>query len=637
MSSTAPTKSPADAKGGKRKAPAAPKAGKVAKAAKAPPPTRADEILEALRAASRDKDIEYDRLVAALEEAIATAARKVYKIREVAARFDTKTGTLTAWTPYRIVEEKTKPLVPEGTAEIDPDDVPLGQMPAMAAQPAVPIDPDKEIRLPYVEVLPEEVAGLLAGELSGKSWTIVRNSGEPEETGVANDDIQLGDEIRLFRSTEGLGRIAAQSAKQVLYQKVREAERDNIYNEYQPKIGELITGTVKRFERGDMIVDLGRTEAVIPREHQSRAERYTQGERVRAVLVEVHRNPKGAQLVLSRTAPELLMKLMEMEVPEIYDGTVVIRGCVRQPGDRAKVAVSSRERDVDPVGACVGMRGARVQAIMRELRGERIDIIPYSDDLVNYAQNALSPAKITRVSVMPAEEEEQLGLDGQPVEPVPTLECIVEEDQLSLAIGKRGQNVRLAAALIGARIEIKSEQAVKAEVAQALQRMLLASQRRGTALVDVPDLTPEAAAAFEEVGLNTLGELLDAAGDENAEEISPELAGVNLDRESLERAVETARIFDEEPLNEGGDEEEYAEDEGQAEEDGSEEAAEETEETEETEGAEGTEESEELAEESAGDSEGEPSEDANQEAGDDSVEPAAEADTTPASMETPKK
>ena len=277
----------------------------------------------------------------------------------------------------------------------------------------------------------------------------------------------LGDEIRLYRSTEGLGRIAAQSAKQVLYQKVREAERDNIYNEYFPKVGELITGTVKRFERGDMIVDLGRTEAVIPREHQSRAERYTQGERVRGVLVDVHKNPKGSQIVLSRTAPELLMRLMEMEVPEIYDGTVVIRGCVRQPGDRAKVAVSSRERDVDPVGACVGMRGARVQAIMRELRGERIDIIQYSDDLITYAQNALSPAKITRVSVMPADDEDEpeIGADGEPVEPVPTLECIVEEDQLSLAIGKRGQNVRLAAALIGARIEIKSEQAVKAEVA----------------------------------------------------------------------------------------------------------------------------------------------------------------------------
>jgi transcription termination/antitermination protein NusA len=547
MTSTgATTKNGAEgAKGVKKTAPRAPRGvAKPAKAAKAPPPTKADEIIEALKAASRDKDIDYERLVAALEEAIATAARKVYKVREVAARFDTKTGELTAWTPYRIVEQKTKPETPE-TPVIDPDDVPLGQIAAPApAASAVPIDPEKEIRLPWIEVLPEEVAALLQGELSGKSWAIFRAPGAPEERQITPDDLQLGDEIRLWRSTEGLGRIAAQSAKQVLYQKVREAERDNIYNEYVPKIGELITGTVKRFERGDMIVDLGRTEAAIPREHQSRAERYTQGERVRAVLVDVHRNPKGSQLILSRTAPELLIRLMEMEVPEIYDGTVVIRGCVRQPGDRAKVAVSSRERDVDPVGACVGMRGARVQAIMRELRGERIDIIQYSDDLITYAQNALSPAKITRVSAMPADENDQeIGPDGQPIEPVPTLECIVEEDQLSLAIGKRGQNVRLAAALIGARIEIKSEQAVKAEVARALQRMLFASQRRAVAVAEIPGMEPDAAEALAAAEITNLGELLDAANADG-------LGDVSLEKDALDAAVEAARAFEEEPYEE---------------------------------------------------------------------------------------
>jgi N utilization substance protein A len=565
------------AKPAKKAAPRAPKGTgntKPAKAAKAPPPTKADEIVEALKAASRDKDIEYDRLVAALEEAIATAARKVYKVREVAARFDTKTGELTAWTPYRIVEEKTKPVVPETPAAIDPDDVPLGQIAAPAPPPAAPIDPEKEIRLPWVEVLPEEVPALLTGELSGKSWAIYRDPGTPEEKPITPDELQLGDEIRLWRSTEGLGRIAAQSAKQVLYQKVREAERDNIYNEYVPKIGELITGTVKRFERGDMIVDLGRTEAAIPREHQSRAERYTQGERVRAVLVDVHRNPKGSQLILSRTAPELLIRLMEMEVPEIYDGTVVIRGCVRQPGDRAKVAVSSRERDVDPVGACVGMRGARVQAIMRELRGERIDIIQYSDDLITYAQNALSPAKITRVSAMPADENAQeIGPDGQPVEPVPTLECIVEEDQLSLAIGKRGQNVRLAAALIGARIEIKSEQAVKAEVARALQRMLFASQRRAVAVAEIPEMDPAAAEALGAAGITNLGELLDAAS-------SDSLGEVALDKDALDNAVETARLFEEEPYEEAEAEEEGLELEGEAEGEGEAEAETESEEAE---------------------------------------------------------
>jgi N utilization substance protein A len=525
---------------------------KAAKAAVAPPATKADEIIEALKAAARDKEIEFDRLVAALEEAIATAARKVYKVREMAARFDPATGLLTAWTPYRLVEEKTKPEEPEAEAVLDPDDVPLGASaaPVPAAAPA-PVDPEKEIRLPWIEVLPEEAAALLAGELAGQSWQVVRN---PRGEGSTGDEeiidpaaMTIGDEIRLYRSTEGLGRIAAQSAKQVLYQKVREAERDNIYNEYSPKVGELVTGTVKRFERGDMIVDLGRTEAAIPREHQSRAERYTQGERVRGVLVDVHKNPKGSQIILSRTAPELLMRLMEMEVPEIYDGTVVIRGCVRQPGDRAKVAVSSRERDVDPVGACVGMRGARVQAIMRELRGERIDIIQYSDDLITYAQNALSPAKITRVSAMPADEAEpEIGADGEPVEPVPTLECIVEEDQLSLAIGKRGQNVRLAAALIGARIEIKSEQAVKAEVAQALQRMLIASQRRGTALSEVPGLDAAAAAAFEVAGFATVSDLLDAALGEGE---NP-LAAVALEPAVRDAAVETVRAYDEAPPEE---------------------------------------------------------------------------------------
>src|SRR5450756_1178657 len=449
------------------------KSTKAAKAAQAPPATRADEIIEALKAASRDKEIDFDRLVAALEEAIATAARKVYKVREMGARFHQKTGMLTAWTPYRLVAEKTvKPEDVEAAAAaaLDPDDVPLGQSAAPAASPAAPVDPDKEIRLPYIEVLPEEAQALLQGELLGQSWQIVRNPRGEDSTGeesiIEPAEMRLGDEIRLYRSTEGLGRIAAQSAKQVLYQKVREAERDNIYNEFFPKVGELMSGTVKRFERGDMIVDLGKTEAIIPREQQSRAERYGQGERIRSILFDVHRNPKGPQLVLSRTDPRLLIRLFEMEVPEIYDGTVVIKGAVRQPGERAKVAVRSRERDVDPVGACVGMRGSRVQSIMRELHGEKIDVILYSDDLITFAQNALAPAKITRVS--PIHHE-----DG-----TMSLDCVVEDDQLSLAIGKKGQNVRLASALIGLKIEIKGETEVKGEVAQALTRMLEASRQR---------------------------------------------------------------------------------------------------------------------------------------------------------------
>ena len=311
---------------------------------------------------------------------------------------------------------------------------------------------------------------------------------------------------------------------------------------------------MKRFERGDMIVDLGRTEAVIPREQQSRAERYTQGERVRGVLVDVHRNPKGAQVVLSRTAPELLMELMKMEVPEIYDGTVVIKGCVRQPGDRAKVAVSSRERDVDPVGACVGMRGARVQSITRELRGERIDIIQFSEDIIAYAQNALSPAKITRVSLMAAEDEAPQDVEpGE--EPMPTLECIVEEDQLSLAIGKRGQNVRLASALVGAKIDIKSEQAVKEQVAQALQRMLLASQRRGTALSDLEGLDPAVLEALAAAGFETVGEVLDADTGED-EEAMARLDAAVPDEDAREEALDVLRSFESAPAEEPEEDEE---------------------------------------------------------------------------------
>jgi N utilization substance protein A len=558
---------------------------KAAKAAKAPPPTKAIEMLDALKAASREKEIDLDRLISGLEEAVATAARKVYKVREITAHFDPATGELTAWTPYRIVDQMTKPEVPE-TPEIDPEDIPIGQpIPVPVAAP----DPDKEVRLPWIELLPEDVPALLSGELSGQSWQIVRDP-EGEPSLVSPDEARVGDEIRLFRSTEGLGRIAAQSAKQVLYQKVREAERDNIYNEYAPKLGELITGTVKRFERGDMIVDLGRTEAVIPREHQSRAERYTQGERVRGVLFDVHRNPKGAQVVLSRTAPELLMRLMEMEVPEIYDGTVVIRGCVRQPGDRAKVAVSSRERDVDPVGACVGMRGARVQAITRELRGERIDIIQYSEDVIAYAQHALSPAKITRVSLMSAEEEP--GEEGE--ETLPTLECIVEEDQLSLAIGKRGQNVRLASALVGAKIDIKSEQAVKEQVAQALQRMLVASQRRAATLAEIADLDPAALEALTAAGFETVGEVLEADSGED-EEATALLDGALPDEDAREYALEALRSFESAPVEEPEEEEDdfFASDEEGEEAEGSEEAgeaegseeADDTEVTEETEGS----------------------------------------------------
>ena len=270
-------------------------------------------------------------------------------------------------------------------------------------------------------------------------------------------------EIEFPKRTDVLGRIAAQTAKQVIFQKVREAERENIFAEYNQRVGEVINSTVKRFENGDLIVEIGRVEAVLPRKEQSRAESYTPGERIRAVIKGVNRGAKGPQIVLSRTDPALLIKLFEQEVPEIYDGTVMIRGAVREAGDRAKVAVYSRERDVDPVGACVGMKGTRVQAIIRELRGEKIDIVEWSDDPILFVTNALSPAKVQRVSIVDDEKDR-------------VMEVVVEDKQLSLAIGKKGQNVRLAAKLTGWRIDIKSEEEKRREVEAQFGALELAAK-----------------------------------------------------------------------------------------------------------------------------------------------------------------
>ena len=230
-----------------------------------------------------------------------------------------------------------------------------------------------------------------------------------------------------------------------------------MFAEYSNRVGEVLNGIIKRQEMGDFVVDLGRAEALLPRKEQSRAETYQTGDRVRVAIVKVLKAAKGPQVVVSRTDPALLVKLFEMEVPEIYDGTVQIRGCVREAGERAKVAVFSRERDVDPVGACVGMKGTRVQSIIRELRGEKIDIVEWNDDPTGFVVNALSPAKVSRVSVL--DEEQKI------------MEVVVEDKQLSLAIGKKGQNVRLAAKLVGWRIDIKSEEEKRQEVEQEMARM----------------------------------------------------------------------------------------------------------------------------------------------------------------------
>ena len=385
------------------------------------------DINTLVRQVAAERDIEPEKLIDAIAEAISSAARKHYRERNVLTEIDPESGEVVCWTVRDVVDE-TEDEEFEFDEEIH-----------MTLEQARELDPAAE----------------------------------------------LGMAIKLESlDTSQLGRIAAQSARQVLFQRVREAERAVVFRNYSDRYHEMINGIVKRVDRGSIIVELGDTEGIIPRNHQVRHERYSQGDRVRAVVVDVTMDASRPQIVLSRTDPALLGKLLEMEVPEIYDGTVIIKKCVREPGERAKVAVSSKDRDVDPVGACVGLKGSRVQAITRELKGEKIDIIPWNNDLVSFAQNALAPAKINRVAVR--EEPIQLPLrdeEGNPVidesgevvtqETTETvLDVIVGTEQLSLAIGKRGQNVRLASRLLDCRIEIKSEEAVKDELASALASML---------------------------------------------------------------------------------------------------------------------------------------------------------------------
>ena len=273
-----------------------------------------------------------------------------------------------------------------------------------------------------------------------------------------NPEAEIGSEIRIPKKTDLLGRISAQTAKQVIFQKVREAERETVYNEYSGRAGELVNCTIKRVEGPDYILDLGKTEARLPKKEQSKLESYSVGDRVRCVIRIVDKASKGPGVVVSRAAPELVMRLFEQEVPEIYDNTVVIKGCAREAGERTKIAVQSRDRDVDSVGACVGMKGMRVQSIIRELRGEKIDIIEYSEDPVVFATHSLSPAKISRVTIVSGGEKH--------------MEVIVDDSQLSLAIGKKGQNVRLAAKLLGWKVDIKSEEEKRQEVESAMAALV---------------------------------------------------------------------------------------------------------------------------------------------------------------------
>src|SRR5579885_1799886 len=307
-----------------------------------------------------------------------------------------------------------------------------------------------------------------------------------------DQNAELGMEIREPKPTEALGRISAQTAKQVILQKVREAERDSVFSEFQGRQGELVNCTVKRIEGQDYVLDMGKTEARLPKKEQSRVESFSMGDRVRCVIKGVERGGKSSGVVVSRAAPELVMRLFEQEVPEIYDNTVSIKACAREAGERTKIAVFSRDRDVDSVGACVGMKGMRVQSIIRELRGEKIDIIEYSEDPVVFAGRALSPAKISRVAIVSAAEKH--------------MEVIVDDTQLSLAIGKKGQNVRLAAKLLGWKIDIKSEEEKRQEVEQQMSAL---TSQTATPLENVPGLGEGLVEKLGAAGITTVEALAD--------------------------------------------------------------------------------------------------------------------------------
>ncbi len=388
-------------------------------------------------------------------------------------------------------------------------------------------NPETGIELSATKVVVDEVANA-ATELSIE-----------EARELAGEEVELGDALLLPLPMEELGRIAAQTAKQILFQKVRDAVRSNVYEQYIDKIGDLVNGYVKRFERGNIIVDLGNLEAILPRSQQSRGEQWNQGERIRVVINNVSKESKGPQVEVSRTSPELLLRLFEMEVPEIYDGTVVIKSAVREPGERAKIAVTSNERDVDPVGACVGMKGSRVQAIIRELRGEKIDIIEWSDEPSVFAANALSPAKVNKVRITDIDNRQ--------------MEVIVNEDQLSLAIGKRGQNVRLATKLVGWNIDIRSEEEIKREVTEQMGALIASGASVPLSVIE--GVTVQQTDALAEHGINDIDALTQTSVDDLVEFLD-----LSLDEaEVILKAAKDVVAMRERTLQGGGGEAELAE------------------------------------------------------------------------------
>ncbi len=414
----------------------------------------ASPLYQSIELLSREKGIEPGIVVGAVEEAIALATRKYYKTQEnMRGELNKDTGEITAYIYKTVV------------ADEDQVEDPVNQITLAEANELAP-------------------------------------------------GVEVGSEIRMYRDTSPLGRIAAQLAKQVIFQKVREAERDTVFQEYAHREKEVLNATVKRVEGQDVIFDLGKAEARCPKREQSRLEQFTVGERVRVVLIKVDRAAKGPQVIVSRAAPELVQNLFQSEVPEIYDNTVVIRAIAREAGERTKIAVQSRDKDVDPVGACVGMKGMRVQSIIRELRGEKIDIIEFSEEITTFAEKALQPAKVSRVSISDLSDKQ--------------LEVIVDDTQLSLAIGKKGQNVRLAAKLLGWKIDIKSEEEKRQEVEQQMQAL---SGGPNTPIEQVTELGDGIIQKLVAAGITTVEALADMTP-EQLEEI-PGIGEKTLERISV--------------------------------------------------------------------------------------------------------
>ena len=387
---------------------------------------------------SKDKNIDRAVLVETLEQAILTAAKRAFGMhREMEAKFNEETGRVDLFQIIVIVDQVTPGRV----------------------LPVVPIPPGRSSRSLEARRQRSLAGGRARFGLKaevGDELLFQIFYDEKDQAKAEEQDAKYGELLKLNRAWKGFGRIAAQTAKQVILQRVREAERENVFNQYKDRKGELISGIVRRFERGNIIVDLGGAEAVLPVRDQVPRESYRAGDRIVAFVVDIDKTARGPQIILSRTHKGLLEKLFEMEVPEIYEKIVRIEASAREAGARSKIAVSSRDRDVDPVGACVGMKGSRVQAVVQELRGEKIDIVPYDPDPARFVCNAIAPAEVARVIIDAGSH---------------TMELIVPDEKLSLAIGKKGQNVRLASQLTGWRIDIHSESKVREMEARARQSL----------------------------------------------------------------------------------------------------------------------------------------------------------------------